>query len=372
MSDRRSRSSPRRWLRVSVRALIIFVLVAGGWLGLLVRNARIRREAIYAKENWLISEGFSAHASTSQPGPLNMVGNLAASTHWSNLLPLTAEQKLVITRLDKLVRKGHYLSLMFDAEPFDGPPALRRRRLAHNDKRRSEAIHHAQRLVAMGLLTEALAAFATERYLESVGIGALNSDAVGVKEELALTESQRGELADVNARFLRQPYLPARRVGEADSNPANTWSRRYEEALREILTPSQQDRWSELTSKRSLPAGPPNATRSALSKADAASVRIEDLSPIFRTLAENLSAFGLSAEQKALVEDLKEVTRVGFVWIGRRDAETRSQPLDALKNQAECFPQERTAFLHHAEQVALLGILTKHQADQLQSAVKKN
>jgi hypothetical protein len=165
---------------------------------------------------------------------------------------------------------------------------------------------------------------------------------------------------------------PDRRVGEAYSEWVNTWSRRYEEALRDILTPSQRDMWSELTSKRSLPVEPPKATRSALSEAEVASVHIEELSPVFRALAEKASAFGLSAEQKALVKDLEEVIRVGFAWIARRDAESVPQLEDTRKNQAEYIPQVRAEFLQHAEQVALLGILTKHQAQQVQAAVMKN
>ena len=137
MSDRQPRTSRRNWLRIKIRTLIILVLAAGGSFGLVVRGARIRREAIDAKENQRISEDIGVRAGTSQPGPLNMVGSLAATTYWSKLLPLTEEQKVVITRLDNLVRKCHKRSLMSDAQPFDGPAAVRRQRVAHNDERRS-------------------------------------------------------------------------------------------------------------------------------------------------------------------------------------------------------------------------------------------
>ena len=43
-------TSRRRWLRISVRGLIILVLVIGGWLGWAVHNARIQREAVAAVE----------------------------------------------------------------------------------------------------------------------------------------------------------------------------------------------------------------------------------------------------------------------------------------------------------------------------------
>ena len=41
----------RRFLRFSVRGLIVSVLVIGGWLGWTVRNARIQRAAVAAVEN---------------------------------------------------------------------------------------------------------------------------------------------------------------------------------------------------------------------------------------------------------------------------------------------------------------------------------
>jgi internalin A len=45
----------RRYLRFSVRGLIIVVLVIGGWLGWIVRGARIQREAVAAIEK---ADGF--------------------------------------------------------------------------------------------------------------------------------------------------------------------------------------------------------------------------------------------------------------------------------------------------------------------------
>ena len=40
----------RRFLRFSVRGMIVLVLVIGGWLGWIVRSARIQREAVAAIE----------------------------------------------------------------------------------------------------------------------------------------------------------------------------------------------------------------------------------------------------------------------------------------------------------------------------------
>ena len=46
--ERPSPTTLRHRLRLSVRALIVLVLIVGGWLGWLVRGARIQREAVTA------------------------------------------------------------------------------------------------------------------------------------------------------------------------------------------------------------------------------------------------------------------------------------------------------------------------------------
>src|SRR5262249_1611913 len=45
MPDQPRPASRRRWLRTSVRSLIVLVLLFGCWLGWTVRRARIQREA---------------------------------------------------------------------------------------------------------------------------------------------------------------------------------------------------------------------------------------------------------------------------------------------------------------------------------------
>jgi TRAP-type C4-dicarboxylate transport system permease small subunit len=48
MPDQTLPRSWRRWLRFSVRGLIIVVLLIGGWLGWLVRSAHVQRDAVVA------------------------------------------------------------------------------------------------------------------------------------------------------------------------------------------------------------------------------------------------------------------------------------------------------------------------------------
>ena len=45
-----------RWLRLSVRGLIVLVLIVGGWLGWVVRHAQIQREALNALDEAINGE----------------------------------------------------------------------------------------------------------------------------------------------------------------------------------------------------------------------------------------------------------------------------------------------------------------------------
>jgi len=131
------------------------------------------------------------------------------------------------------------------------------------------------------------------------------------------------------------------------------------------------DTWSRLTAEQSLPAEPPDLP--ALSDAEVASIKIEDVSPTFRALAEKANTLGMYDDQKKLLKDLEEVARAGLLWIGLRNAEGPPTPhADVRERQADWVSQRRAEFVKHAEQVALLGILTQRQAEELQAAIKKN
>ncbi len=140
-----------------------------------------------------------------------------------------------------------------------------------------------------------------------------------------------------------------------------------EEAIR-VLTPSQREMLSRLAAARSLPAKPPDLP--ALSAAEAARSKIEDLSPLFRVLAEKADAFALSDPQKKLLNRLEEVTRDGLFWISRRNSQDAAPPADAGKVRADRGPSASAEFVKQAELVALFGILTEKQAEQVQSAIK--
>jgi hypothetical protein len=48
MPEQPTLASWRQWLRISIRGLIVLVLLAGTWLGWMVRSARVQRDAVAA------------------------------------------------------------------------------------------------------------------------------------------------------------------------------------------------------------------------------------------------------------------------------------------------------------------------------------
>jgi hypothetical protein len=330
-----------------------------------VKSAQVKpvKEA-HAEENRLISEWVASRAVTGDPGNIDMIGNLTGAPYCPKVILLTNEQKRVIMKLNELVRACRYRSMMADAAPYDGPPEVRKRQLAHNQTRRHDAIHHAQQVTILGLLTEDQSSRVIQAYLKSCGVGTINNDSIGIAERIELTASQMRILREVNAKFMARytsdrafEMSPDPKANEVYRKATDDWSQEYKQAIWEILTPAQQSVWSRLIAERTSPAELPNLSPSPASDAEAARIDREVVSHTFSVLDAQGDAFGLSAEQKALLKDLEQVTRQGLVWIslGKSD-----QTL-----------QLRSRFMKHAEQVALLGILTEQQAEEAQVMMKK-
>ena len=59
----------RRYLRISIRGLIVLVLVIGGWLAWLVRSANIQRDAVAAIKNARGSVVYEWEMRNGKPNP---------------------------------------------------------------------------------------------------------------------------------------------------------------------------------------------------------------------------------------------------------------------------------------------------------------
>ena len=65
------------------------------------------------------------------------------------------------------------------------------------------------------------------------------------------------------------------------------------------------------------------------------------------------------------------MTQLGLIWNPARALEAKSSGKQGSQNLDNPFAQTPEQFLKHAEQAALLGILTEQQAEQVQAIVKQ-
>jgi hypothetical protein len=228
-------------------------------------------------------------------------------------------------------------------------------------------------MVKLGLLTAPQAALVVQRRMTRFPTISLSDEFV--QELLGMTNAQKEELAQVwveaksrKARLNLMAVDPQELEQSSDSlQEIEQWT---DAAVLAIRTPKQRKIWDQLTAERTLPPEPPDLP--VLTEAEAARITIEELSPIFRAVAETTDAIELSDEQKRLLKDLKDVTRLGLFWISQRDGEAPFPPGISDGEQGNPITETRAKFLKHAEQVALLGILTQQQAEKVQEAVKEN
>ncbi len=295
----------------------------------------------------------------------SLIGGLVDNYWWMKSLPLVPAQANAIKKLDELVRDANDHATLVAADYMDTNPPDYQEFADRFDRRLHETLRRGERMTAVGLLTEPQAAFVMQRYLSGSGrlYGLRDKN---VQDLLGMTASQNKELDKVGEAANRREALlnlwsvdPIEQEYNRTVMIANE-KRMNEEALK-VLTPSQRKVWDGLTAERSLPAKSPEMA--APSEAEAARIKIEDVSPVFRVLAEKADAFKLSDSQKKLLNRLKEITREGLFWI-------------RLRNSKDAVPADRASqasaeFVKQAEQVALFGILTEKQAEQVESATKE-
>jgi predicted RNA binding protein with dsRBD fold (UPF0201 family) len=331
-----------------------------------------------SEQNRQLQQELVGEAKMQRNTPIRLIGSLTRDRYWTSVLPLTEEQQKVIMALNHLVNEGRYQTRLADAAAVTADPTRREQLLLQSWDRQLEAIRHAIRLVSLGLLTEEQAAFVLQRDVALNGLSALYADK-NLVELIGLRADQRLKLDEAKAEATANANKLMTLAFQTDPQSVKEYKiaiddqkRVNDAAVRRIFTPDQMEKWNQLTAKRSLPAKPPNATRSALSGAEVAGVHILDLSPIFHDLAAHANVVGLSADQKTLLKDLEDVTREGYVWIGRRDLEGSPGHEDAGKSRDDGISRIRSEFVKHAEQVALLGILSERQAEKLQVVMREN
>jgi len=306
---------------------------------------------------------------------VNGIGVLVENGTWRKVLPLSQEQAEAISKLDDVVWDTYPSSSQKLAvlDSVDGNLKEYRKRTARMSARHSQTVEHAQRMVKLGLLTAPQAALVVQQRLTRYPTISLSDEFV--QELLGLTKNQQAELTQVwaeaksrKARLNLMAVDPQELQENSDSlQKIEQWT---DAAVLAIRTPKQREKWNQLTARRTLPAEPPDLP--VPTEAEIAQIKLEKMSPIFRAVAENMDTLGLSGEQKKLLTDLQDVTRLGLFWISHRDGKAPFPPGIDGGGQADPVAQTRDEFLKHAGQVALLGILTQQQAAKIAKAVKQN
>src|SRR5262245_23739149 len=99
MADQLLPASWRHRLRISVRGLILLVLIVGGWLGWLVRSARIQREAVAAIQRdggWVYYDwqraGDLVYDALAKPGGPRWLSERVGVDYYSNPVYVTLER----------------------------------------------------------------------------------------------------------------------------------------------------------------------------------------------------------------------------------------------------------------------------------------
>jgi beta-lactamase regulating signal transducer with metallopeptidase domain len=295
------------------------------------------------------------HEFMDDPFEDGMIGGLVDNNWWIDSLPLAPAQASAIKKLDKLLRDANDRAALLAADYMDTNPPDYQEFSVRLYNRMHETVRHGVRTTALGLLTEPQAGFVLQRYMTGSDRLYILRDK-NVQDLLGVTASQNKQLdkvgEDANRREARLNLwtVDPKEQKYVNEQMAANAKQMNEEAMN-VLTPGQRLTWARLTAARSLPAKPMELV--APSEDEAARIKLEDASPVFRFLADKADALELSDAQKKLLDRLEEITREGLYWISLRN------PKDAVPAAADRASQE---FLKQAEQVALFGILTEKQA----------
>ncbi len=315
--------------------------------------------------------------------PLRWLGSLAHS-ETAATMRLTKEQIAQITRLDELTRKTQGRIAREALAFLDKPPALRRDLYKRNEALEKEVVGHAEAMVPSGLLTSSQVALLRKWRWSALGTHAFRDE--DVARFLRLTKEQKKELAVRYARVdenvaARMPLMfstardaPARVTVLESADKQLIW---------EVLDPLQEAQWIEALSADVVPSGVPSSAtvttnsqkrRLAELEMEVARVRKEAPSKIFGALADPAIRVRLATteEQIHLLDELDKVARAGrgFIILSRGASATSAKGAKT-RRQEEAASDQAATFIRHAERIAVAGILTSDQGEQLKGILER-
>ena len=248
-------------------------------------------------------------------------------------IPLAKEQAEVITKLDKLVSDARDDSVRAVSQYVGGNPSDYREHNLRGQKRRELAELHAQQLVALGLLTKDQEEYSYYRRFSVPSERPWwHVEEEYFRELLAITDEQ-----------LQQFRIKLK-------NP-------------KVLTEEQTRIWNSLRAARPAPPVPTDLTSASSVSSQPA---LAEVSTIFQAIEEHMKELALTAVQKQHIDELATIVQTALLWSGSR-AVGPYLTGDPRNDDDDPVSQTHPRIIHHAEQFALLGILTQQQEDILRN-----
>tara|TARA_R110002111_G_scaffold255157_1_gene321291 strand:+ start:86647 stop:87693 length:1047 start_codon:yes stop_codon:yes gene_type:complete len=298
------------------------------------------------------------------------IGDLVSSSnYWKTALLLSDSQQVTIKRLDALLYQAKVVSMSYDADYLDTNPRDFKEYLERNAGRRKAAVKHGQRMSLTGLLTPFQLNAMIQHYASTRN--ALSFHDGLIQGALGFSEAQKKRIIQAQSEYNQhtQPlFLGSMRAdaNQADLRAAiNHFQKKYQSDLQVVLTPVQKQKWEQLSTKPPLPEAAPEMPLP--SDEDQKRINVKERSDVFRAIVhlQNENELNLSEAQTKHLDELYVVTQRGLFWI---EVAKGAQEED-IKNDISGLVRTEAEFLKHAEQIALLGILTEIQARQVQEVL---
>ncbi|WP_150106028.1 hypothetical protein [Rubinisphaera brasiliensis] len=236
---------------------------------------------------------------------------------------MNVEQEKAIAQLDSIVRNALQPRPDEAMSPEEQVASFRQFR-----NRYEQLLVHARQVNYCGLLRPVEAEYVLQQFLSQEELWALRHSA-DVQQMLGLEPKQQDE-----------------RISLKD------------------LTAEQREIWNRLSQSRT----PPEPSYQLYQLPENRKVEFDPVrhSAVFRILAESNDSLQLSVNQQRSLEALREVTQTGLWYLAVR--EEASIPPAAIIHPPT-LAETKVKFLHHAEEIALLGILDESQEATVRALV---
>ena len=293
------------------------------------------------------------------------IGSLvSAYKYYKSALLLSDNQKLTIKRLDSLLYQVKVTSVDNDADYLDTNPRDYNEYLERNKRRRKAAVKYGRLMSLTGLLTESQLNAVIQHDASVRNALSFHDDLV--QNALGFSETQIKRIVQAQSKYNKYttPLFLGSRLPNSPDIKADLrrFKNKYHNDLIAVLTLVQKKKWSQLSTKPPLPGLAP--AMPLPTEADLKRINVKERSDVFRAIVhlQNENELNLSAAQNKFLDQLYVVTQRGLFWIELVDgSQAKSELSGLIRTEAE--------FLKHAEQVALLGILTESQARQVQDVM---